>query len=256
MAAGNEINDLAQEDNEAFLRRSRAVGRDWPQPVRDHVDNLLRHLHRRRAIVPKSLTFVPIMHARDDPEDASELERDISGLFESEVSADSVVVSGENYSVPYNAEADFRAHVNTMRELDRTLGGRGLVKDLRRDFDDTVGFERALRRLAEGRPDVRMGGFESRSGAIIATILERVPAAVGLTSLSATEHKWRLGIEARTRQALNRAADHYGAVDMFFLAGGFHGPGVGAWCQRNRVSFRMAVSDVLARKLPAFYGKS
>ena len=100
MAAGNEVNNLAEEDDEVFLRRSRALGRDWPQTVRDHVDSVLRQLHRRRAIVPKSLTFVPIMHARDDPKDDTELEIDIYGLFESEVSADTVVVSGENYGVP------------------------------------------------------------------------------------------------------------------------------------------------------------
>jgi hypothetical protein len=181
------------------------------------------------------------------------MERDITDLFESELIETSVVVSGENYSVPYDPETAFRAHANTMRELDRALGGGGIVKDLRRDIDDTVGFERAIRRLAKTRPGVRIGGFESQSGAIIATILERAPAAVGLSEITATEPKWRLGIEARTRQALNRAADHYGAVDLFFLAGGFHGPGVDNWCQRNNVSFKMWVPDVLARKLPTFY---
>ncbi len=253
-SSGNEINELAQEDDETFLRRSRTTGRDWPQPIRDHIDNLLRQLHRRRALVPRSLNFVPILHGRDDPEADRELEQDISDLFESELTEASVVVSGESYSVPYDRETAFRAHVNTMRELDRALGDRSLVKDLRRDIDDTVGFERAIRRLGKIRPGVRVGGFESQSGAIIATILEKAPAAVGLSEISATEPKWRLGIEARTRQALNRAADHYGAVDLFFLAGGFHGPGVDNWCRRNNVPFKMWVSDVLVRKLPTFYG--
>jgi hypothetical protein len=253
--SGNEINELAQEDDETFLRLSSTIARDWPRPIRDHVDNLLRQLHRRRALVPRSVNFVPILHGRDDPEADRELEKDITDLFESELSETGVVVSGESYSVPYDPETAFRAHVNAMRELDRALGGRGVVKDLRRDIDDTVGFERAIRGLATTRPGVRIGGFESRSGAIIATILERAPAAVGLSEISATEPKWRLGIEARTRQALNRAADHYGAVDLFFLAGGFHGPGVDNWCRRNNVPFQMSVSDVLVRKLPAYYGR-
>jgi len=253
--SGNEINELAQEDDDPFLRQSRSVARDWPKPIRDHADNLLRHLHRGRLVVPRSVNFVPILHGRDDPDD-EELEKDLSDLFESKLTARSVIVSGESYGVPYDPRVDFRAHANTMRELDRALGGRGAVKDLRRDIDDTVGFERAMRRVAKTHPDVRIGGFESRSGAIIATILEKAPAAVGLSELTVVEPKWRLGIEARTRQALNRAADHYGAVDLFFLAGGFHGPGIDNWCRRNNVLFQMWVSDVIARRLPAFYGRS
>jgi len=101
-------------------------------------------------------------------------------------------VSGESYSVPYDPQVDFMAHANTMRKLDRALGGRGVVKDLRRDIDDTVGFERAIRRVTKTHPDVRIGEFESQSGAIIATILEKAPAAVGLSELSAVDPKWRL----------------------------------------------------------------
>jgi hypothetical protein len=163
-SSGNEINDLAQEDDETFLRRSRTTGRNWPQPIRNHVDALIRQLHRRRALVPRSLNFIPISHGRDDPEADGELEKDITNLFDSELTATSVIVSGENYSVPYDPETDFRAHVNTLKELDRTLGGNGIVTDLRRDVDHTVGFERAIRKVAKTRPTVRIGGFESQSG--------------------------------------------------------------------------------------------
>jgi hypothetical protein len=250
----SDLVEVAAEDDETFRRRSRELVRDWPAPIRLHADALLRQQYRQRETLPKSLAFIPIFHGKDDPDADAQLETELLALFNTELKDATVIASGENHTTPYNPAADYRARVNTQVAMALAVGHKLPVAEARERARFAAGFERALQALMKSRPGIRIAGVESRSGAILATILEQAPSLVGLSPSEAGEAKWRLGIEARTRQALNRAADFCGAADLFFMAGAFHGPGADYWSKRNNVPFTMWVPDIVGKKLPTWYG--
>jgi len=252
----SDLVEIAEEDDATFWRRCRELVRDWPAPIRLHADALLRQQYRQRETLPKSVAFIPIFHGKDDPKADAQLETELTALFNTELKEGSVIASGENHTTPYDQAADNRARVNTQVAMALAVGHKLPVAEARERARFVAGFERALQALVKSRPGIRITGVESRPGAILATILEQAPWLVGVSPAEAVEAKWRLGIEARTRQALNRAADFCGAADLFFMAGALHGPGADHWSKRNNVQFTMWVPEIVGKKLPAWYGQA
>jgi hypothetical protein len=253
LTPGNEVNELSLETDEDHRSRVRYLTAVWPQPLREHSERLLNQQIRRKSALPKFVTFIPVYHGTDDPQADARLETDINELFDTQLTVGSAIASGENHTIPYVPIAEIVARTRHHEELDRTIKKVSAHARLVQRGAHVSGFERSMQRVLDLRPEIPVAGFESTSGAILASILEQEPRLAGLSPQNAMNAKWAVAIEARTRQALNRAADHFGAVDLFFVAGGLHGPGVDRWCKRNGVEFKMAVSDVMTEKLPDFY---
>lgn len=235
MMSSDLYRQVALEADAAFVARSQQLVGGLPEVLRGEARNLLTSLQVKVAGAPERLIYIPIGHDTKDLVTEGRLESEVTTILEDSVTDADVIVSGEHFGSPLNLEVSRRARINTLRRI-AALGFATLSADnisrLREKRESA--FSRALLTYVRKHAHIRSAGFESRPGAILASVFDRAPHLIPYHADSAymNETTYRFGIEARTRHSLNRGASFAGKARLVFIQGSLHLPGVEGWAER------------------------
>jgi len=234
--------DVGREANEAFIERCRLLADELPDRLRHEAFELLDSLALTMSALPRSVTYIPIAHGVQDPQMETAMARELPQILEASSEPDTFLACGELHGVPLTRQGIAQGKIESLRQLNalgyipmRDTAIRAVANRSSALVECVLAFLRLHRQI-------RSGGTESKSGAAVVTVLDMVPQVVPLHSDSAymNETLYRLGIEARTRHALERAATLAKGRHIVFLQGALHIYGVEGWAFRRQVPLSVA----------------
>lgn len=234
--------EVGRESNEAFIERCWLLANELPDKLRDEAFKLLDSLALTNGALPQSLTYIPIAHGAQEPQMEAAMARELPPILEAGSGPDTFLACGELHGVPLTRRGIAQGQIHSLRHLN-ALGYLPLRESaIYAVANRSSALVECLLAFLRSHPQIRSGGTESESGAAVVTVLDRAPQVVALYSDSAymNETLYRLGIEARTRYALERAAMLAKGRNIVFVQGALHIYGVEGWAFRRQVSLRVA----------------
>lgn len=243
------LKDLASETDEKFLARCKVLLPALPANLQQQARELLQVITDKPTRFPQELVYIPVSHETSDMPAEKRMNRELTNLLTAELRTGDLVVSGETASRKYSIDELLREQ----EEVFRLMCQAGLINPAQLvqllDLVRVSFFDWAVLSAIGKKGKIQAVGMDSRAGEILATSFEALGVMVrGDDDQSLTnELKFRLGIEGRTRAALNRSARFARSEQrIVFLQGAMHRSGVEAWCRRSNVPFEMRVISGLA----------
>lgn len=228
---------VGREPDAAFAQRCRLLAQGLPDSLRLKTFELLDSLVVIAPSPPRSLTFVPIAHDARDSSMEGKMAAELESLLESCLIPDAFLACGELHGVPLTRRGIADGRTLVLHELNSL--GYAALSDVAISAVSNLpsAVVESILTFIGRHPEVASAGTESEPGAILVTVLDQRPEVVQRHSDPAymNEAFYRLGIEARTRYALERAALLANGRPTVFLQGDMHVYGVEGWAHRRGV---------------------
>lgn len=233
---------VGRESDAAFADRCRLLVQGLPDSLKLKTFELLDSLTAIAPSLPRSLTFVPIAHDARDSSMEGNMAAELESLLERSLEADTFLACGELYGVPLTRRGIASGRTHVLHELNAL--GYATLSDVAIHAVSNLpsAVVESILTFIGRHPEVGSAGTESEPGAALVTVLDQSPEVVSRHADTAymNETFYRLGIEARTRYSLERAAVLAKGRPTVFLQGAMHVHGVEGWAARRGVSLTVS----------------
>jgi len=242
---------LANETDNEFASNTRRLIPFLPGRIQKEANEFIDGATGTQAPSFRELFYIPIGHdlMLQRAGVYKDFKKEVLQILNEQPKVPTVIVDGDCTSLKFTRNSIINSRLKT---LSLTLGYAGTGQQIRSKGKDNIdGYQDVILDFLSNNPEFRAAGVDLTTGQVIGT-LDMLPNLFTSRQI-ARMVRFRFGVEARTRSALNRISQLATGERVILFQGSYHEVGIGEWCKRNSVELKTMTPPSIQVTKPIFF---